>query len=57
MFDENHNDNQQTVATAGRQILEQILAGYRGSVAVQIWNEERVVEQADAPCTVVFNQL
>ncbi|MCF6257699.1 MAG: hypothetical protein L3K25_15615 [Gammaproteobacteria bacterium] len=57
MSGKNHNDNQQAVATAGRQILEQILADYRGSVAVQIRNEERVVEQTDAPCAVVFNRL
>lgn len=56
MFEENHNDNQQAVAIAGRQILEQILADYHGTVAVQIWNGERVVGQADAPCTVIFNQ-
>jgi len=56
MSSKNHNDNQQAVATAGRQILEQILADYRGTVAVKIWNGERVVGQADAPCTVVFNQ-
>ncbi len=55
MFDKNHDD-QQVVATAGRQILEQVLADYRGTVAVQIWNGERVIGQADAPCTVVFNQ-
>ncbi len=56
MSGKNHNDNQQAVATAGRRILKQILADYRGTVAVQIWNGERVVGQADAPCTVVFNQ-
>jgi len=41
---------------AGREILEQILSGYQGPVAVRLWNGERIYGEADAPCTVVFHQ-
>lgn len=41
---------------AGREILECLLAGYGGPVAVRLWNGERVHGKADAPCTVIFRQ-
>ncbi len=44
------------VTVAGRRILERLLAGYDGPVAVRLWNGERVHGKADAPCTLVFNQ-
>jgi len=44
------------VVVAGREILEYLLAGYDGSVAVCLWNGERVHGDVDAPCTVVFRQ-
>jgi len=40
---------------AGRQILQEILADYHGPVAVQIWNDELVVGDENAPCTVIFH--
>ncbi len=39
-----------------RGILERFLAGYDGSVAVRLWNGERVHGKSDAPCTLVLNQ-
>ncbi len=41
---------------AGRKILQCLLAGYDGPVAVRLWNGERVHGEADAPCTIVFYQ-
>ncbi len=41
---------------AGRKILESLLAGYSGSVAVRLWNGERIYGEANARCTVVFHQ-
>lgn len=40
-------------ATAARDIFERVLADYRGKVAVTLWNGERVVGDAGAPCNVV----
>lgn len=40
--------------TAARDILARVLAGYRGKVAVTLWNGARVVGDAGAPCNVVF---
>ncbi|MBI3772752.1 MAG: class I SAM-dependent methyltransferase [Gammaproteobacteria bacterium] len=39
---------------AARDILTRVLADYRGKVAVTLWNGERVVGDAGAPCNVVF---
>ncbi|MFQ5644619.1 MAG: hypothetical protein ACE5FQ_13120, partial [Thiogranum sp.] len=30
--------------------------GYAGPVAVRLWNGERVIGKAGAPCTLVFNR-
>jgi len=43
------------VTVAGRKILVCLLADYDGSVAVRLWNGERVHGDADAACTVVFH--
>jgi len=43
-------------AVAGREILERLLAGYDGAVALCLWNGERVHGEVDAPCTVIFHQ-
>ncbi len=57
----NPTDNQyttrlQTATAAGHSILKQILANYKGTVAIQLWDGKFAVGNADAPCTVVFNQ-
>ncbi|ALP54853.1 hypothetical protein Tel_11810 [Candidatus Tenderia electrophaga] len=39
---------------AARRILGRVLAGYRGKVAVRLWNGDIVHGASDAPCTVVF---
>jgi len=43
------------VAVAGREILQRLLAGYSGPVAVRMWNGERIHGEADAACTVVVH--
>ncbi len=57
----NPTDNQYTArlqitSAAGHSILKQILANYQGSVAIRLWDGKYAVGNADAPCTVVFNQ-
>ncbi len=44
----------ETAPAAARHILELILADYRGPVAVDLWNGERIVGSNDAPCALVF---
>jgi len=41
---------------AAREILKNFLASYDGSVAIRLWNGERVRGKSDAPCTVIFHQ-
>ncbi len=52
----NYSANQQTVATSGHFILQQILADYHGSVAIRIWDGKLAVGHEDAPCTVTFTE-
>ncbi len=49
-------DREQTVAAAGREILERLLAGYDGPVAVRLWNGECINGNTTAPCTVVVHE-
>ncbi|HRX71110.1 MAG TPA: class I SAM-dependent methyltransferase [Candidatus Competibacteraceae bacterium] len=39
---------------AGRAIVSQALAGYRGSVAVRLWDGQLATGRRNAPCTIVF---
>ncbi len=41
---------------AGRKILESLLDGYSGPIAVRLWNGERIYGEANARCIVVFHQ-
>jgi len=41
-------------ATAAREILDRVLTGYKGTVAVSLWNGERIIGNATAPCNVMF---
>ncbi len=43
----------ETVTVAAREILERLLAGYEGPVAVRLWNGERIYGEVNAPCTVL----
>ena len=56
MYIQYHTGNQHAVAAAGRLILQQVLAGYSGPVAVRLWNGELAIGHQDAPCIVIFNQ-
>ena len=53
-IDQDTSDDAMTVAA--REILERLLAGYEGPVAVRLWNGERIYGVANAPCTVVVRQ-
>lgn len=46
----------EAVTIAGRGMLERLLAGYDGPVAVRLWNSEHIHGEIDAPCTLVFSQ-
>lgn len=48
------NYHQETVDTAGHSILNLVLAGYHGPVAIRLWNGELAVGSDGAPCTVIF---
>ena len=44
----------EAASAAARRILVLVLADYRGPVAVDLWNGERIVGNDDAPCALVF---
>ncbi len=48
-------DRDEMATVAGRDILERLLAGYDGPVAVRLWNGERIHGEADAPCTIAVH--
>jgi len=48
-------DKSDIATVAGREILERLLTGYDGPVAVRMWNDEYIYGEAGAACTVVIH--
>jgi len=44
------------MVVAGQEILESLLAGYDGPVAVRLWNGKCIHGATDAPCSIIFRQ-